>query len=53
MLRIVHEEWDQYYRVDLWCDPCKMKLIEYAFGMMDREKVDTVHIDLPDINLLT
>lgn len=53
MLQIVQQEWDPYYRVDMWCDPCKMRLIEYAFGKMDSDKVETVHIEFPDINLLT
>lgn len=46
VLRIVHEEWDPNYRCDMWCDHCKMKLIEYAFEKMSQDKVDNVKVDL-------
>ena len=45
VLRIVHEEWDPNYRCDMWCDHCKMKLIEYAFGKMAAESIDRINID--------
>lgn len=43
VLRIVREEWDPGYTCDMWCDYCKMKLIDYAFGMM--AKTDTITVD--------
>lgn len=45
VLRIVHEEWDPNYRCDMWCDACKMRLVEFAFGKMDSEKTDKVTVD--------
>ena len=46
VLRIVREEWDPGYRCDMWCDHCKMKLVEFAFGKMDSEpKVDNITVD--------
>lgn len=45
VLRIIHEEWDPYFRADLSCQPCCMKLIDFAFGKMDREKKDMITVD--------
>jgi len=45
VLRIVREEWDQWYRADLSCAPCCMRLIDFAFGKMDAEKKDTITVN--------
>lgn len=45
VLRIVQEEWDPYFRSDMWCDACKMRLVEFAFGKMDSEKKDNITVD--------
>lgn len=39
VVRIIHEEWDPYYRADFSCDSCLMKIIDFAFGKMDKEIV--------------
>jgi len=38
ILRIVREEWDKHYSLNAYCDSCKLKLVEYAFQMMDNLK---------------
>jgi len=53
VVRIVRDEWDRWYRADLSCPPCCMTLIEYAFGKMDKEKVDTVTVDFEENNTKT
>lgn len=45
VLRIVHEEWDPHYRADMWCDACKMRLVDYAFAKMAQEKQDNITVD--------
>ena len=45
VVRIIHEEWDPWYRIDLSCPSCLMKLIDYAFGKMDSEKVETINVN--------
>lgn len=45
VVRIIHEEWDPWYRIDLSCPACLMTLIDYAFGKMDNEKVDNITVD--------
>ena len=45
VLRIVREEWDQWYRADLSCAPCCMRLIDFAFCKMDAEKKDTITVN--------
>ena len=37
VVRIVREEWNQWYRADLSCQSCCMTLIEDAFKWMDEE----------------
>lgn len=29
----------------MWCDACKMRLVEFAFGKMDSEKKDNITVD--------
>ena len=43
ILRIIREEWDANYHVDMWCGHCRAKMLVYAF---ERSKTDVVKIKL-------
>lgn len=43
ILRIIREEWDANYHVDMWCGHCQAKMLVYAF---ERSKTDVVKIKL-------
>lgn len=35
ILKVIQEEFDPGYRVDLWCGSCVVSMMEYAFREMD------------------
>lgn len=44
VLRIIREEWNPHYSVFLFCDHCKMQMLEYAFQHMDADRTDIVKV---------
>lgn len=38
ILRIIIEEWDAHYSVNMYCDACVFTMADFAFGRMDSEK---------------
>jgi hypothetical protein len=44
VLRIIREEWDPHYNVNMYCDACKLQMIDYAFGRADNDKTDTIKV---------
>ena len=45
VLRIIREEWDAHYSVNMYCDSCKLKMIDFAFGKMDADKTDQITVN--------
>lgn len=37
VLEVIRDEWDAHYSVNMFCDACKMKMVEYAFAKMKLE----------------
>jgi hypothetical protein len=46
ILNIIHEEFDPYYHVDLYCGSCVVKMLEYVFKRMD--ELTTITVPLND-----
>lgn len=42
--RIIREEWNPHYNCNLYCDPCLLGMLTYAFQMMDADRTDIVKI---------
>lgn len=48
ILNIIREEFEPMYHVDMWCGPCVVKMLVYAFKRMDELKV---HIIQPQTDI--
>lgn len=52
VLEVIREEFDAGHRVDMYCDHCVMKMVEYAFSEMERRlKADGGATDKITLNL--
>jgi hypothetical protein len=45
VLRVIREEWDAHYSVNMYCDACKLEMIDYAFARADSDTRDSIHIN--------
>jgi hypothetical protein len=46
ILNIIHEEFDPYYHVDLYCGSCVVRMLEYVFKRVD--ELTTITVPLND-----
>jgi hypothetical protein len=46
ILNIIHDEFDPYYHVDLYCGSCVVKMLEYVFKRTD--ELTTITVPLND-----
>lgn len=36
LLDIIHEEWSPVYNANLWCSPCVIDMLKYAYTQFDK-----------------